>query len=147
MEETWETRPYHAYCVKIGTQFSLLLAACKHVFPLCYSDTRSTFANYLLLRYISTGSCCYGMKVCKHDYVYQMIYLLHTSRSTEYVSFLYLLVIMLSVLNHLKYNASPITPEHIEKAHLTKIIIIVYITRLQKHSKCLNKNPQWFSDP
>ncbi len=34
----------------------------KRVLPLhLYSDTRSTFANYLLLRYKSTGSCCYGM--------------------------------------------------------------------------------------
>ena len=51
---------YEAYCVKICARFWLCLAACKHVFPLRYSDTHSTSANYLLL-YKSAGSCCYGM--------------------------------------------------------------------------------------
>ncbi len=47
------------------TQFWLRLGGCKYVFPLRYSETRSTSANYLLLRWKSAGSCCYGIQACK----------------------------------------------------------------------------------
>ena len=50
-----------SYVLRLRAQFWLQLAACKRVFSLRYSDTRSTFTNYLLLRYKSTGSWCYGM--------------------------------------------------------------------------------------
>ncbi len=33
---------------QMRARFWLLLAACKHIFPLRYSDTLSTFANYIL---------------------------------------------------------------------------------------------------
>ena len=51
------------YCIKICGRFWLRLAACKHVFPLRYSGTHSTSANYLLhvLWYKSDGYCCDGM--------------------------------------------------------------------------------------
>ena len=58
-------RPYHTYCVKICTRFLQRLAAYKRDFPLRYSDERSTFANYLLLRYKSAGSSCYRIEPCK----------------------------------------------------------------------------------
>ena len=39
------------HCVKISRRFWLRLAACKRIFPLRLSDTSTTSANYLLLRY------------------------------------------------------------------------------------------------
>ena len=47
--------------IKIHVRFWLRLAVCTHIFPLRYSDTRSTSANYLLRKYKSTRSCCYRM--------------------------------------------------------------------------------------
>ncbi len=45
-------------CIASKCDFDWQLAAYKRAFPLCYSETRATFANYFLLRYKSIVSCC-----------------------------------------------------------------------------------------
>ncbi len=62
----------------------LTLAVCKHVFPLCYSDTHSTFANHLL--YSDTKVPVPAVIKCKCSVtcVYELIFLFYNSRSREY---------------------------------------------------------------
>ncbi len=56
--------------------------------PFLNSDTRSTSANYLLLRYKVPVLVVMECKRASVFYVYELIFLflLHTSRSTEYIS-------------------------------------------------------------
>ena len=63
--EVWSKLAKHAHIKRIESNFAHNFdsdcAACKHVFPLPYSETCSPSANYLFLRYKSASSCCYGM--------------------------------------------------------------------------------------
>ena len=80
-------RLYQAYCMKIHERLWQRLAACKRVFPLRYSETCSTFANYVLLRYKMLVLVVMECKRAHVIRVYELIFLLHTWRSTEYTAF------------------------------------------------------------
>ena len=71
--------PLSSFLRQMRVRFWQWLAACKNVFQLCYSNISTT---YLLLRYKRTGSFVMECKCASVTYVYKLLYLLHTSRST-----------------------------------------------------------------